>query len=123
VAHKAQLSFEFLIYVAISAVSLVGMMALYIKGSQTYSLAEGRAYAELFVAGVNSHMGYSLSSFVAYVPKGLCGHLFGGRALRYYNTDYAFAGNVTLDNSLCGSAGGMENITMYRSDNGTFTVG
>ncbi len=119
---KAQLSFEFLIYVAISAVSLVGMLAVYLKGNAIYVNVENRSYAELLVAAINNHLGYFSSNFTAYVPKGVCANPVNGTLLEYDNATYSFSGDVRLSGSLCDGNGGLEYVTVTRLDNGTFVV-
>lgn len=118
---KAQISFEFMLYLVVAATALAtGLFfasGLYSKESGLY----GSSAITQFVSEVNFNMQSLSSSFYAYVPRQLCGADVSGRSFTYDNSTYTFYGNVTFSNALC--PGGMtEELLITGIGNDTFTI-
>lgn len=118
----AQISLEFMTYLAVSAASLVVSLSLvlpYLSG-----MGESATSMELsdFVAGINSAMAYSSSSFMAMIPKGLCNSTIGGGTIANRYGSFVVNGDVVLGARLCGREGTLSMVYVERNPNGSFTV-
>jgi hypothetical protein len=119
---KAQLSFEFLVYVAVSGASLALMLGMFARSQAAQSNIRAAAYTGELAASINANMAYGSSSFSAYVPEGLCG------AAVVDGTLVTRFGNFTLDgplmisrNALCPGQG-IERLSMAEEYNGTYVL-
>jgi hypothetical protein len=119
---RAQLSFEFLVYVAVSGASLAVMLGLFARSQAVQSNIRAASYTEELIASINANMAYSSSSFSAYVPEGLCGAAVANDAL------VTSFGSFTLNNPLiiAGNAlcpgQGIERLGMTEEYNGTYVL-
>lgn len=117
---RGQLSFEFMIYTAVSMAATVGMLALYLKGRTLISHAgSGPMLAEF-----EALAGYSMagsSRFYAFLPSGICrnGTLANvSAALRAYGN----GNGVDVSNGICAMAGEFSKMAIYRSANGSYVL-
>ena len=119
---RAQLSFEFLVYVAVSGASLAVILGMFARSQAVQGDISSASYTEELVASIDANMAYSSSSFSAYVPEGLCG------AAVVDDTLVTSFGNFTLNNpieiegnALC-SGEGIEQLAMAQEYNGTYVL-
>ncbi|MCW6160305.1 MAG: hypothetical protein LVQ95_04435 [Candidatus Micrarchaeales archaeon] len=120
---RSQISLEFLIYIAVSAASLVIVLSLYMKGSVITSSIGGKASLEEMVASINANMGYQEASFITYIPQAVCDSRFTGRSVAFSNTSYYFDSNVSINqSSACAYGGEIAEIQMLQYPNQTFLV-
>lgn len=120
---KGQLSFEFMIYIAVSAVSLAIAIPLFARGYFTVLGQDSIDATQMFVAQVNSNMGYYTSEFSAYIPPGICNTTTSSYSITSDNTTYYFSHPVYIDTgSICHMAGNFGTLKMQRLYNGTFAV-
>ena len=118
---KAQLSFEMLLYLGISLASIAAGIYAYAYGKGEISRAAGAYSLEELVAAVNSNAGFQSSSFYAYVPEGICNASLSGNRLAYWDAEYYFESNVSIERGvLCAS--GFTTISTERLANGTILV-
>lgn len=117
---RGQLSFEFMLYTAISMAATVGMLALYLKGrAMVANAGTGPILAE-FEALVGYNMAGE-SHFYAFVPPGVCNGSSPGNASGAIER-YGGGRAVEISNSVCGAAGRFSEMEVYRAANGSYMV-
>jgi len=116
----AQLSFEFLVYLAISMVALSTSLLTYVhfKNSNETPLI----YTEELLAQINNNMIYQGSTFRSYVPGLICKASTHGRVLKIGANSFALEGNLTISNTVCSLSGSVETLTLSYSYNGTYIL-
>ncbi len=119
---KAQMSIEFIIYIAISAISLVAVLSIYHFGSLKINSTMNLDYVDNFASIINSNLYQYKSTFTSYIPNSICKIKIAGYELKYKNKSIAIDAPVKLNNSICKNSGKIENMTMYYS-NGTYFLG
>lgn len=118
----AQLSFEFLVYVAVSSASLAVMLGMFARSQAVQDSMRAASYTEELVASINANMAYSSSSFSAYVPKGLCGAVAIGGTLVTGFGNFTLNNPIELEgNALC-SGPGVARLGMTEGYNGTYLL-
>ncbi len=118
---KAQVSFEFMLYLVVAALALSTALFLSKGLYSNESALEDSSAMSQFVADVNFNMQYVSSTFYAYVPPGLCDAMVSGRSIIYGNATYRLYNNVSLSGSLC-PAGIVERLSMSNIGNGTYLM-
>jgi hypothetical protein len=118
---KAQITLEFLIYLAVGisalAVSIyatAGIRSGYTDGISEYAL-------ESFFSHISSMQQYESSSFAAYVPKSICSCLGSERVVCGNYTAYSGA-RIKLGKSICKYSGSVENISESYSGMGLYSI-
>ena len=120
---KAQLSFEFLVYIAVSAVSLAFALLIFSNGIAEINNVSNRAFVQQFVSSVNSNMWYGQSRFAAYLPGAICNAVVSNQNITYQNTTYYFDGNIsTAGSGLCPYSNRIIVYNMTRLYNGTYLI-
>ena len=117
---KAQVSFEFMLYLVVAASAL--SVALFFSAkvySNESALGSSSAIAQ-FVSEVNYNMRYPSSNFYAYVPSAFCSAAVSGSAITYGNNTYQFYGNVSISR-LC-PGGRIENISITSMGDGAYSM-
>ena len=69
---KAQMSIEFIIYIAISAISLVAVLSIYHFGSLKINSTMNLDYVDNFASIINSNLYQYKSTFTSYIPNSIC---------------------------------------------------
>lgn len=120
---RAQVSFEFLIYVAVSAVALVLVLSLFIRGNSTLAYINGKSSLEGLVALINTNMAFQRASFSSYIPEEACSFQFGSRSIEFDNQSYLFTANVSIDKEgICAYAGTIALVNITELQNGAYLV-
>ena len=120
---KAQLSFEFLIYMAVSGISLAVMLGMFIRAQSVQNSMNLRSYVEELAASINANMNYRSSSFSAYVPSNLCNATVVNGTLVTVQGSFQLDGQLELlGNALCQSTGSVEQLDMTETYNGTYQL-
>ena len=107
---KAQMSFEFMVYMAIAIASIAVSLSMYAYSNHMLAYRSSSAMDEAFVAAIEAHMLYTSSTFYAIVPAGIC------------SNDAGMPGNVYLETQLCGHGGSMEELLLTMDLNGSYTL-
>ncbi|MGC8538199.1 MAG: hypothetical protein ACP5MZ_04470 [Candidatus Micrarchaeia archaeon] len=107
---KAQMSFEFMIYMAIAIASIVASLSLYAYSSGMLAFRSSSVLKEAFAAAIEARMPYYSSTFYAVVPAGIC------------LNDTGMPKDVHLETSLCGQGGMMKELLLVRNLNGSYTL-
>ena len=118
---RGQLSFEFMLYTAISLLAVVGTLALYLKGRAVLANSISAPMLGEFEAAA----GYGVSSssgFYAFVPPGICSNGERGNATGAIAA-LAGEGQVMIANSICGAEGRLAMIDVTREGNGSYLLG
>ena len=111
---KAQLSFEFLLYITVSAVAMVSVFSIYETSAAAQGAASANVYMEELAASINGNMAYQSSSFYAYVPKSICNVTAEPMPVMSIGR-FALLEYLYIANSVCDAAAGIENLSL-RSD-------
>lgn len=120
---KAQVSFEFLIYTVISAVSLVFILLVYLRGNAVLASESNQAALGELVATINTNMAYQQASFRVYIPSHICNASVKSDLIGLSNNSYYFANNVSVDKGeLCAFSGRVALLNMTRQLNDTFSI-
>lgn len=119
---KAQISLEFLIYVAVAISALsVSLYATAHMRSSYYN-----RISETGIAGFSNYLiqmqQYSSARFAAFVPKAICACYSASDSLRCDSFSVNTSSRVVLSPSLCLNSGSIENVSEVYSGNGTFMV-
>lgn len=118
---RAQLSYEFLLYTSIAALSIAAAIGLYLRGNVTLASYYAQGEMEAFVAGINANFAVQHGSFVAYMPKGACALTVDNGTLLYSGGSYPLPGGVIfLPGNWC--AGGLALVNTEMLPNGTMQV-
>ena len=107
---KAQMSFEFMVYMAIVIASIAVSLSVYAYSDHMLASRSGSALREAFMAAIEAHMLYYSSIFYAVVPAGICSNATG------------MPGGVHLEAQLCGQGGRMAKLLLVRNLNGSYTL-
>jgi hypothetical protein len=110
---RAQLSVEFMVYVAASLASLAVVLAGFGVYSSIASNYNNNTYINSFYSALYSNMVYDYSTFTALIPPSLCN-----------NTTYhsLLNGSIIVANSVCASAGTVKKLLLERNSNNTFYI-
>ncbi len=119
---RAQLSIEFMVYAALATASLVVSLRLFTLGTAAQGSVAGKAYAEELVAAINSNMGYSSSTFSAYVPSAICIATVGNGSISIGGESIALVSNLVIQSSVCSGSGKVERLLIYRASNDTYEL-
>ncbi|MCL4404526.1 MAG: hypothetical protein M1544_01455 [Candidatus Marsarchaeota archaeon] len=121
--ERAQISVEFLIYIAIgiSALAFGIYASTPMRNSYYSSISKGELYS--FADYIEQMQQYGSVNFEAFVPESICSCSTGGSEIRCGNMSFGTGGAVVLANSVCEHAGSIENLTEYYQENGTYYVG
>ena len=118
---KAQITLEFLIYMAIGISALAtaiyataGMRSGYTAGISKYEL-------ESFYSHISAMQQYGSSSFAAYVPESVCSCSGSERVVCGNYTVYTGAG-IRLGPSVCKYSGSIENISESYTGMGIYEI-
>ena len=118
-----QLSFEFLIYTALSIAALAVATGLFVYSSQASSAVSSREYLEQLAALLNSNMGYQHSTFYAFVPRAVCNSSVAGTEISSRFGNFSLNGRVSVPaGMLCGVSGKVDRLNMSRQYNGTYYI-
>jgi uncharacterized protein (UPF0333 family) len=119
---EAQVSMEFLIYVAVAISALsVSLYATAPMRSSYYSkISEQAIYG--FSNYVIQMQQYDYSRFSAFVPKAICSCTSNYNSIRCGNFSVNTGSRVLLSSSLCFASGSIENISETYIGNGTYKV-
>ena len=107
---KAQMSFEFMVYMAIAIASIAVSLSVYAYSDHMLASRSGSALREAFIAAIEAHMLYYSSTFYAVVPAGICPN------------DTGMPGNVRLEAQLCRQGGRMTKLLLAMNLNGSYTL-
>lgn len=107
---KAQITLEFLIYMAVGISALAtaiyataGIRSGYTNGISKYEL-------ESFFSHISAMQQYGSSSFAAYVPKSVCS-CSGSETIACGNYSVYYGAGIKLSPSICEYSGSVENIS------------
>jgi hypothetical protein len=120
---KAQISFEFMLYLVVAAVVLSAALSF---SARIYSKESALDYSSAlmqFVAGVNFNMQYASSKFYAYVPRGVCEMNITKGSFAYRNVTYSFDSGLSISPEVCNSSGSVEYLLVSSAGNGSYTLG
>ena len=119
---KAQLSFEFMIYIAVSVISLVLAVPLFTRAESTLASVSESAELQNFASSINARLGYQSSAFAVYLPKALCSSTLGNK-LTYMNSSYPLGADISANMSyLCHDSGSIAQMRLERLYNGTYLL-
>ncbi len=120
---RAQITFEFLIYLAVGTASLSG--ALYAYSSMDARSAASTSYAQTldFISAINSNAGYSASSFYAYIPSGICACSLNASAVKCPYGSFNTSVTISFSGDACSHAGKLARISESYESNGTYLIG
>lgn len=120
-AAKGQLSFEFLLYIAVSAAALVTVFSIYGASGAMQKAASAGVYMQELAASINGNMAYQSSSFYAYVPRNICNLTSGAMPI---SAIYGFplVGGLSVGNGVCTNSGGIEKLQLTMAANGTYSL-
>ncbi|MGC8538101.1 MAG: hypothetical protein ACP5MZ_03940 [Candidatus Micrarchaeia archaeon] len=107
---KAQMSFEFMIYMAIAITSIAVSLSLYAYSDHMLASRSGSALKEAFATAIEAHMLYYSSTFYVVVPAGICSNATG------------MPSSVYIGASVCRQGGNMEELLLTRNLNGSYTL-
>ncbi|MGC8651957.1 MAG: hypothetical protein ACP5UH_01755 [Candidatus Micrarchaeia archaeon] len=119
---RAQLSLEFMVYMAAGMASLVMVLAAAGPALHAINRSSADSYIGALVAEINANAAYARSTFAAYVPKGICSASINQSAIKYANSVYTFSGDINGAGDLCAYAGSVRDIELVRVQNGTFIL-
>lgn len=118
---KAQITLEFLIYLAIGISALAtaiyatsGIRSSYLDGISKYEL-------ESFYGHISAMQQYGSSSFAAYVPKSVCS-CSGSKSVVCGNYTVYAGAEIKLLKSVCEYSGNIENISESYVGMGVYEV-
>jgi len=112
----AQISLEFLIYLAISAISLLFILSIYIEGTSELNSSVNNAYLGSFVSAINSNMNYYESNVQLYVPKSICNCTSSNEYLSCAYEKFKLYGNLSITKEICLNSGSIETMDLYYSN-------
>ena len=117
---RAQVSFEFLIYTALSVAAMAAAAGIFAYANQASSAMESRGFLEQLVAALNSNMAYQSSTFSAYVPAAACNSTISGSSITGRLGTFQLAGRLEVQpNGLCAASGRVASMSMSMMYNGT----
>jgi hypothetical protein len=112
---KAQLSFEFMLYLVISAIAIVSVISMFIYSRSAIQIESTKIFLQQFVTAVNLHTNFYDSSFDVYMPDKACAAKFYYNKLIYNNVSFIFNSNISMDWSLlCKKNSSIINITLNK---------
>ncbi|MDE1868957.1 MAG: hypothetical protein KGH60_03265 [Candidatus Micrarchaeota archaeon] len=120
-APKGQLSFEFLIYIAVSAAALVAVFSIYEASGASQRAASTGIYMQELTASINGNMAYQSSSFYAYVPPGICNVTEGPMPVSAIN-GFALLGEIYIANGICTNSPGIERLSLSVNYRGGYNL-
>ncbi len=118
---KAQLSFEYMIYIVAGLASMAMALAGGSLAMNAISQRINAAYMGSLVSEIDSNMAYSESTFTAYIPKCICNASLNSTSIIMGNTIYELSGAVEFGN-LCKYSGSIRTIELRRLYNGTYSL-
>jgi len=116
----AQLSFEILVYLAISMVALSTTLLTYAHFKNNNETA--LIYIEELLVQINNNMVYQSSTFSSYVPSSICNASTQGQVLQIGQNSFALEGNLTISNTVCSYSGSVEALSLSYLYNGTYIL-
>ncbi|MGC8648766.1 MAG: hypothetical protein ACP5UN_00915 [Candidatus Micrarchaeia archaeon] len=120
---KAQLSFEFMLYLLISVIALAGVISMFIYSKSAIQIESTKIFLQQFVSDVNLHTNFYDSSFNVYIPSKACAAKFSYNKLIYNNISFIFNSNISMNWSvLCKENSSILNITLNKIGN-NFVLG
>ncbi|MEM0154258.1 MAG: hypothetical protein QW814_00265 [Methanothrix sp.] len=120
---KAQITTEFLIYMAISISAL--SVSLYASSSlrNSYNSSVSKAELESFVNRITQMQQYGSSAFEVFVPKSICTCKPESSWIYCNGTRFNTEESIRLSSFVCVNSGSLENLSEYYLGNGTYYVG
>lgn len=110
------MSFELLIYLAISISSLAISLSFFLPYYANFAREENTAQAESFVAMLNNAMNYHLSNFTVGIPEGVC---------NYSSTEidgFRLNSKIEISGSVCADEGKTARLELTAWPNNTFML-
>jgi len=96
---------------------------MYVHSQSAGSAGISTAYTEELVASLNANMAYKSSSFIAYIPKGLCNATVDGYALSTNFGSFGLSNPMEItSNALCMDQGGIAGFNLTEAYNGTYLL-
>jgi hypothetical protein len=110
------MSFELLIYLAISISSLAISLSFFLPYYANFTREENAVQAESFVAMLNNAMNYRSSNFTAGIPEGVCN--YGSMEIDGFRLN----GKIEISNSVCANEGKTVRLELTAWPNNTFML-
>ncbi len=112
-----------MVYLAISAISLVVSLPFFIRGNYGVSsyatMSEIGSLASMINQGMQSYQ----SSFAAYVPSGICNATISNNSIVYNGARYPLYGRIEISQSyLCKNSGNILHFEMQRNAGENYTL-
>ncbi|EET90074.1 MAG: hypothetical protein LVQ97_00450 [Candidatus Micrarchaeales archaeon] len=122
ITARAQISIEFMVYMAVALSSLAAAVYAYSAYSSRYSSEAGQAYLNSLFAKLDYHMQYPDSVFSAYVPKSICTAVANGSSIAIGKSVFRPDYNLEISSSVCAGSGSTEELNLSYDYNGTYTL-
>ncbi|MEM0202266.1 MAG: hypothetical protein QXR73_03755 [Candidatus Micrarchaeaceae archaeon] len=119
---RAQLSLEFMVYMAAGGASLALVLAAAGASLNGIGSIDTASYISALVSEINSNMAYSRSVFSAYIPTGICNAIVNSTSITYERKSYYFADYLSFDNSICSYAGALRTFAISETGNGSYVL-
>ncbi len=123
--HRAQLSFEFLLYLSVAVLGIIGGYGLFNMAKTSIAVSYGNSSIEAFASQIGYNMAFQNSSFYSVVPRGVCAD--DGRTIKNISNG-ANSISAQLDAPLyidlhgCTWGGAFQLLTMHYEYNGTYVL-
>ena len=123
--HRAQLSFEFLLYLSVAVLGIIGGYGLFSMAKTSITGSYGNASIEAFASQIDYNMAFQNSSFYSIIPKGV--YADDGHTIKNI-TNGANSISVQLDAPLyinmhgCSWNSIFQLLTMSYAYNGTYVI-
>lgn len=118
---QMQISFEFMIYLAISLSSMLIGIAIFLHFHSSVSNISNRIYLEQFATLINENIGFQSSSFMAFVPNAICNKTLLDNIFNASNLNIA-ANGIVVNKTLCSNNQTIKSVELNILANGSIEL-
>ena len=122
---RAQLSFEFLLYLSIAALGIVWGYGLFNVARANVAGGFTHSAAETFASQIDYNMAFQNSSFYAIIPSGICtneGHVIKNISAGVNRTGIPLNAPLYINLHMCEGKDALQLLTMSYAYNGTYVL-
>lgn len=118
---RTQMSFEFMIYLAISLSSLLIGITIFIHFHSSIINLSNKIYFEQFASEINENIGFQSSNFKIFIPATLCNKTI---LTNIFNSDNLIltANNIIINKTVCKNNQIIGSFKIYTSPNGNIEL-
>ena len=122
---RAQLSFEFLLYLSVAVLGLIGGYGLFNMAKIGIAGSYGNSSIEAFASQIGYNMAFQNSSFYSIVPKGVCaddGHIINNISNGANSISAHLDAPLYINLHLCNWGSTVQLLRMHYTYNGTYIL-